>query len=459
MCYTEAKRHLVPPSGGRLCERDIREEIRMDVKLQELDRILKKEVTPALGCTGPTAVSYVAAEAAAAVGGTPQKVEVKVDRHIGTKNSDVGIPGTSVVGIRMAAALGALAGDAAAGLNVLHKVTPEDERAALAFSQSGNVVVDVDLETEILGLFMDCTVTTDKGVGRAVVVKTHTNLVHREANGQVQVDIPYDRMASMDESHDQMAGYRVADFYAYATQMPLEDLLFLREAVDMNKTLAQTIFDGKAKGAGFAVSMMNRAEGNPIRKAKAMTAAGAEARMEGFSLPAMSCATSGNVGLTASLPLISLAEDLGSSEEALLRALAMSFLMTICVKNRIGRVSSMCACVTAASQGVAAGESMLLGGDLACVDRAINNTVVNIFGVVCDGARLACALKLASAAGIAIECAMMARDGVETPVNEGIVAGNADETLNFMGDFAQHGMAGSDLALCKALYKKQNGVV
>lgn len=428
----------------------------MNAKLSELHAILKKEVTPALGCTGPTAVSYAAAEAAAAVGGKPIKVEIKVDRHIGTKNSDVGIPGTTAVGLEMAAALGALAGDAAAGLEVLHNVTPESEKEALAFARSGSVVVDVDLETDILGLFMDCTVTTDQGVGRAVVVKTHTGLVYREANGKVQVDIPYDRRASMDEGRDPMAHYKLADFYAYATEMPLEELLFLREAVSMNREIAQTVFDGRAKGAGFAASMMARAENSMIRKAKALTAAGSEARMEGFSLPVMSCATSGNVGLTASLPLISMAEDLAAGEEALLRALAMSFLTTICVKNRIGRVSSMCACVTAASQGIAAGASMLLGGDLACIGRAINNTVVNIFGVVCDGARLACALKLASAAGIAIECALMAKDGVMTPADQGIVAADADASLDFMGDFAQHGMAGSDLALCKALYKKQN---
>ena len=428
----------------------------MGMHKKELLAILQKEVVPALGCTGPTAVSYVAAEAATAVGGTPIKVEVKVDRHIGTKNSDVGIPGTSVVGLPMAAALGALAGDAAAGLNVLHNVTPADEKTALAFSKSGAVIVEPDLETEILGLFMDCTVTTDKGVGRAVVVKTHTNLVYREANGQVQVDIPYDRIASMNETHDAMAHYKLADFYDFATQIPLENIQFLSQAVDMNKALAAASLSGKAKGAGFGLSMMKRCEkGDVIRKAKALTAAGAETRMVGYSLPAMSCATSGNVGITASLPLISLAEDLGASEEALLRALALSFLMTICVKNRIGRVSSMCACVTAASQGIAAGAALLLGGDLACVDSAINNTLVNIFGVVCDGARVACALKLSSAAGIALECAMMAKDGAVTPANEGVVGKNADDSLNFMGDFAQHGLAGSDLALCRALYQKQ----
>lgn len=427
----------------------------MNEKQKELYAILKKEVSPALGCTGPTAVSYVAAEAATAVGGKPLKVEIKVDRHIGTKNSDVGIPGTSAVGLKVAAALGALAGDANAGLNVLHKVTSRDEKEALEFSRSGNVTVVPDLETDILGLYMDCVVTTDKGVGRAIVIKTHNNLVYREANGVKQVDIPFDRIASMNETKDVMAHYQIADFYELATQLPIKDLEFIKEASTLNKALADAYFTGKAKGAGFGISMIKRAGGDIIKKAQAITAAGAEARMIGYPLPAMSCATSGNVGITASLPLISMAEDLNCSEEQLIRALAMSFLMTICVKNRIGRVSSMCACVTAASQGVSAGAALLLGGDLACVNRAINNTIVNIFGVVCDGARLACALKLASAAGIALECAMMAIDGVETPLNEGVIGNNADTSLNFMGKFAQEGMAGSDLALCKALYEKQ----
>lgn len=430
----------------------------MTEQRKALLEILKKEVTPALGCTAPTAMAYAAAEAAEAVGGTPIKIEVTVDRHIGTKNGDVGIPGTNVVGLKMAACLGALAGDASAKLNVLHNVTEEDEQRALAFSKSDDIIVHVDLETEILGLYIDCTVTTEKGTGRAVIVKSHTNLVHREANGVVQVDIPFDRLASMNESHDAMASYTLADFYDFATQAPLEEILFLREAVTMNTTLANSIFDGSAKGAGFAMSMIKRAEGNMIRKAQALTSAGAEARMEGHGLPAMSCATSGNVGITSSLPLVSVAQDLGSSEEQLLRAIAMSFLVTICVKNRIGRVSSMCACVTAASQGVAAGTVMLMGGGFEQIDMAINNTAVNIFGVVCDGARLACALKLSSAAGIAIECAQIAMDGVMTPANEGIIDENADETLNFMGRFAQKGMAGSDLSLCKALYEKQQKV-
>jgi len=427
----------------------------MNAKFEELSQILHKEVKPALGCTGPTAISYVAAEAATAVGGEVKKIHVLLDRHIGTKGNDVGIPGTTVLGNEMAAALGAIAGDASAGLNVLHKVTPEDERKAYAFSRSGNVIVDIDWETEAIGLFMDCTVETDKGVGRAVVVKTHTGLVYREANGEVQVNIPYDRLASINETKDAMAHFQISDFYDYATQAPLEELLWLREAVTLNKGIAQAIFDHEVEGPGFALSMMQRADGNIIRKAKALCAAGSEARMAGFSRPAMSCATSGNVGITSSLPVISVAEDLKCTEEQLLRALCMSFLMTICVKNRIGRVSSMCACVVAASQGITAAVTMLLGGGIQEINKACNNTIVNVFGVVCDGARAACALKLASASGIAIECAMMAMDGVETPAGEGVCGLTADESLNFMGSFAKNGMAGSDKALCQALCAKQ----
>ena len=426
----------------------------MQKQYSDFLEILKKEVTPALGCT-VTSIAYAAAEAASAVGGTPKKVHIIMDRHQGTKGCDVGIPNTSLTGVEILAAIGAIAGDAEAKLNVLHNVTPEDEAAARQFVLDGNVQIDIDFETRILGLFMDCTVETDKGIGRSVIVKTHTNLVRKEANGKVLVDIPYDRIGSMDETHDPMASYTIGEFYSFATEVPVEELYFLREAVTMNNELADSIFTGEAVGAGFALSMMKRCNGDMIKKAKARTAAGSEARMSGFSKPAMSCATSGNVGITASLPLISLAEDLGASEEQLLRALAMSFLTTICVKNRIGRVSSMCACVVAASQGIAAGACMLMGGDLEAINRAANTTAINVFGVVCDGARLACAMKLASAAGTAIESAQIAMDGCQTPPGQGVCGIDADDTINFMGSFAQNGMKDSDLELCKALYAKR----
>ncbi len=429
----------------------------MNAAFEELSAILQAEIKPALGCTGPIGISYVAAEARDAIGGTPKKIIVKADKDLCAKNDDVGIPGTSVLGLKMATALGAFAGDASAKLEVLKNVTPEDERRAYEFSLTDNIIVEPDWETEAIGVYMEAIVETENGTGHAIVAKTHSNLVFKEANGKIIIDEHFERCKSLDETHDPIVKYEIKDFYQFATKAPLEKFSFLQEAVRMNRTLAKPALDGKT-GAGFAVSMMKRSEGSLIRKAKAITAAGSEARMAGFDLPTMTCATSGNVGITVSLPLSSVAEDLGKSGEELLRALALGYLVTVYTKNRIGRHSAMCACVVAGSEGVAAGTALLLGGDLKQVEMAINNTIVNIFGVVCDGARVACALKLASAAGIAIEGAMMAMDGVVTPVDEGVRGKTADDSIRFMGDFAKTGMITTDLMLCKALYAKHHEI-
>lgn len=429
----------------------------MDVRFEELLGILTAEVKPALGCTGPTVFSYVAAEARDAVGGTPTKIIIRGDKDKCAKEDDVGIPGTSIRGIKMAAALGAFAGDPSAKLEVLNSVTPEDEKKAYEFSLSDNIIIEPDWDTSEVGVYVDITVETEKGLGRAIVVQKHTNIVHKSANGKAIIDKPFDRLASIDETTDPIVKYDIKDFYEFASEVPIESLDFLKKSIEMNKKLAQVALDNKT-GIGIAISMMKRGKGDLLGKAKALTAAGAEARMAGYNLPAMSCASSGNVGITASLPLISIAEDLGKTEEDLLRSLALSFLVTIMCKNRIGRQSAMCACMVAASLGAAAGTVLLFGGDLRKIKMAINNTIINVFGIVCDGARLACALKLSSAIGVAIEGSMLAMDNIVTPVDEGICGKTADDSINFLGMFAREGMNETDMLLCKALYAKHHDI-
>jgi len=412
---------------------------------------LKEEVQPALGCTGPTVFSYVAAEARDAVGGTPLKIIIRADKDKCAKENDVGIPGTQVLGVKMAAALGAFAGDPKKKLEVLDSVTPEMERLAYEFSVSDNIIVEPDWETPIVGIYVDITVETDRGTGRAIVVKTHTNLVYKSANGKAIIDQPFDRLSSiLDENNDFMAGCKIRDMYDFAIQVPLDELLFLRDTIVMNRTLADAALNGEL-GKTFALSMLARGKDDMVVRAKALTAAAAEARMLGYNLPAMSCATSGNVGITASLPLISIAESLGKTEEELLRALAFSYLLTIMGKNRIGRQSAMCACMVTASFAVAGAAAMLFGGNPEQIDMAINNTIVNVFGVVCDGARRACALKLSSATGIALEGAMLAMDGIAVENNEGVCRATADRSVDFMGRHAKNGMLESDLFLCKSM--------
>jgi L-cysteine desulfidase len=417
--------------------------------------VLKDEVQPALGCTGPIVFSYVAAEARDAVGGIPRRIIIKADKDKCAKENDVGIPGTQYLGVKMAAALGAFAGDPKAKLEVLHSVTPNMEQAAYEFCISGNVVLEPDWETPLIGIYVDITVETDKGVGRAIVVKTHTNLVHKSANGKVIFEKPFNRLESIkEEKNDFISNCKISDMYDFALNIPVEELTFLYESVSMNIKLAEVVLNGEL-GPTYALSMLSRGREDMIQRAKALTAAAAEARMVGYNLPAMSCATSGNVGITASLPIISVAETLGKKEEDILRALAFSFLLTILGKNRIGRQSAMCACMVTASLGVAGAVTMLLGGNLKQIEMSINNTIVNVFGVVCDGARRACALKLSSAVGIALEGALLAMDGITTNSGEGVCRNSADESIDFMGRHAKEGMLESDMILCKLLLGEQ----
>jgi len=422
-------------------------------QLSRLNELLKTDVLPAFGCTGPIAVSYVAAEARSAVGGTPQKIIVRADKDICSKNDDVGIPGTTVKGLKMAASLGACAGDPAAKLEVLKGVTPEQEAQARAFAETGDIQIIPDWETDVLGIYIAVEVMTENGVGKATVAKKHHNVVYKEANGKVLIDQHFDRRAGLDESNEPISQYGLRDFFEYATQIDIEELYWLREALRMNKDLADMALTGKT-GIGLGQTLLENSGDDIVRRAKAMAAAGSEARMGGLDMPTMSCATSGNAGITGAVTLLSLANDLGKSEEELLRALALCYFVTCFGKNRIGRHSAMCACAVVASCGVAAGTVLLLGGGLEKVMNAINNTILNVFGVLCDGARYGCALKLSSAAGIAMEGAMLAMKGANTPADEGVTCANGEETINFMGRFAKSGMKDTDLYLCKALFNK-----
>lgn len=426
----------------------------MDKKIyDQMNDILKAEVKPAFGCTGPIGIAYAASEARDAVGGTPIRIRITADKDMCAKNGDVGIPGTKYKGIEIAACLGAFAGDASKKLEVLKGITPEDEKKAYAFAKAGDIQVIPDWETEKIGVFIQAEVETENGIGKAIVAKTHSNLVYKAANDTILVDEHFERVGNLDETKDPITEFGIADFYEFATSIPIEELYWLREALQMNRALSEKAMSGST-GIGLGIRLMENAGDDLIRRAKAWAAAGSEARMGGLNMSTMACATSGNVGITGSMPLMSLAEDLGKSEEELLRALAFSYYVTCFGKNRIGRHSAMCACVVAASCGVAAGTSLLLGGDLQTAMGAINNTVCNVFGVVCDGARYACALKLSSAVGVAIEGAMLAKEGTVLPANEGVTGQDGQATIEFLGQFAKKGMLYTDKFLCQELYKK-----
>lgn len=417
--------------------------------------LLRSEVKPALGCTGPVLMAFAAAVSRAAVGGTPVRARILLDKDTYIKNCAVGIPGIDARGIPIAAALGVIAGDASAGMEVLRNVGPKDAARAKEFL--ANVTVDIKWDFDGIGLYVESWVETDKGVGHSLVAKTHTNVVFTEVDGAlVQGAYPESFTEAVDHSGDVIRKYTVADLFAFASAMPVDELAFLREAVAMNTALAE---HGLKTGAGenFGNYLLQVPFVTPIQKAKSLAAAASDARMAGEVLPAMSCATSGNVGITASLPLISMARDLGKTEEELLRALAFSFLLTIQIKSYIGRYSAFCACAIAASIGVAGGMVLLLGGGAKESGDAIRSVIGSTLGVVCDGAKHGCALKLSTGAGAAIEAAYLAVAGTAIRANDGFVCENVDDTIRIMGRMAHEGEAEADEMMCRLIFERDTG--
>ncbi|MDR2075853.1 MAG: L-serine ammonia-lyase, iron-sulfur-dependent, subunit alpha [Desulfovibrio sp.] len=418
--------------------------------------LLRAEVKPALGCTGPVLMAFAAAVSRNAVGGKPLRARILLDKDTYIKNCAVGIPGIDARGIPIAAALGLIAGDASAGMEVLRDVKPEDAARAKEFLP--RIAVDIKWDFKGIGLYVETWVETDRGLGHSLVAKTHTQVVFTEVNGKlVSGEYPADFTEVVDHSGDAVRRYTVRDFFAFASARPMEDLAFLREAIAMNTALAE---HGLKTGAGenFGNFLLQVPFATPVQKAKSLAAAAADARMAGEVLPAMSCATSGNVGITASLPLISMARDLRLSEETLLRALAFSFLLTIQIKSYIGRYSAFCACAIAASIGIAGGMVLLLGGNARQSGDAIRNIIGSTLGVLCDGAKHGCALKLSTGAGAAIESAYLAMSGAAIRANDGFVCEDVDDTIRLMGRMAHEGEAEADKMMCRLIFERDTGI-
>ncbi|MDR1360274.1 MAG: L-serine ammonia-lyase, iron-sulfur-dependent, subunit alpha [Deltaproteobacteria bacterium] len=414
--------------------------------------LLRAEIKPALGCTGPVLMAFAVAVSRNAVGGTPLKAKILLDKDTYIKNCAVGIPGIEARGIPIAAALGLIAGDASAGMEVLRKVRAGDALKARDFLP--RISVDIKWDFKGIGLYVESWVETDKGLGHSLIAKTHTNVVFIAVNGKlIQGAYPLDFAQAVDDSGDLIRKYAVKDLFDFASSRPLGDLAFLREAMAMNLALAE---HGLKSGAGenFGNALLQIPFATPVQKAKSLAAAAADARMAGEALPAMSCATSGNVGITASLPLISMAGDLRLPEERLLRALAFSFLLTIQIKSYIGRYSAFCACAIAASIGVAGGMVMLLGGNARQSGDAIRSIIGSTLGVVCDGAKHGCALKLSTGAGAAIEAAYLAMAGTAIRANDGFVCAGVDETIRLMGRMAHEGEAAADEMMCRLIFER-----
>jgi len=417
--------------------------------------LLKKEVIPALGCTEPIAVALAAAKAAEVLMKTPQKIEVLLSKNMLKNAMGVGIPGTGMTGVPIATALGAIGGNPQAGLEVLKDITLEDIVAAKEMVSEKRVSVNLKTTNEKLYIEVKC--SYEKIFSRVIIKGTHTNVVLIELNGKV-IFKNDDIGSSSKEDKEECIELSVKRIYEYAQSVSIEDVNFLLEGARMNKLVSD---EGLKNDYGLKVgkSILENSKVSPFVEdlssfIVSVTAAASDARMAGCNLPVMSTAGSGNQGIAASLPAFAAAMKLGKSDEELTRALVISNLMTIYIKTYLGRLSPLCGSGVAATTGSSCAITYLLGGKLENINYAIKNMIANVTGVICDGAKSGCALKIASGVSAAVQSAVLAINGVEATDNDGIIDTDVDNTVRNLGIIGTKGMIETDSVILEIMTSK-----
>ena len=410
----------------------------------EIVALIKREVIPAIGCTEPIAVALCTARATELLGCRPTSIEVLLSANILKNAMGVGIPGTGMIGLPIAVALGATIGRSAYRLEVLRDVTLEAVREARE-SYVDTKKIHIGLKENITEkLYAEVTVRAGESEATAIIAGGHTNFVYLAKNGEVELD---NRTASAAEEEQGEVPLMLARVWEFAMESPLSELRFILETKRLNKAAAEISFAGQY---GHQIGRTMRCErerkvmGDSIfSHILAYTSAACDARMAGAMIPVMSNSGSGNQGIAATLPVVVYAEDTYASEEQTIRALALSHLTVIYIKQSLGRLSALCGCVVAAT-GSSCGITYLMGGGYNEVDSAVKNMIANLTGMICDGAKPSCSMKLTSGVSTAVLSAMMAMDGQCVTSGEGIIEEDVDRSIRNLTRIGRDGMNETD---------------
>lgn len=410
--------------------------------------LLREETLPAIGCTEPVAVALCAAEASACLLKEPYRLHLEVSPYILKNGMHVGIPGTAgLTGLDLACALGSLLPHPEKQMTILGDVSDEKLSKAKAIVQSGSVSVrSADTPYKV---WVDVRIDAADGHwARAVIQGTHTHVLLVEKDGQ---PLRTDRCQES-ESRD-MPAITLESVYAFATTVSQADLEFLDEIIRVNTRIA---CEGLARDYGLCVGRHLANSPDAAQQVIAVTAAAADARMSGCQLPVMTNMGSGNQGITASLPVIETAHLLGASHEQLLRALAISELVAMEVKTHIGRLSALCGCSIAAAIGTASAMVFLRGGNFEQIAYAVNMMVGDVTGIICDGAKPGCALKIATAVSAAQRAAVLALSLEHTVQPYGIVSSDVEATIQNLGTLGREGMGNANDVVLRMMLDGQH---
>jgi L-cysteine desulfidase len=426
--------------------------------------ILKMEISPALGCTEPSAIALATAAAASLLPGQViEAIEVWMDMNLYKNGFAVSIPGTrGEAGLDLAAALGAAGGDSNRKLEVLDSVDDIALAKAKEWIREGRVRVNLD--TSVKGLFVRAVIRTGQHEAEAVIRDIHDNVILMQRDGQPIPDHPLlanqrAEKKSVVQLEKWLAERSMEELLELLDDLDEEDLAFMEEGALCNSRLAEYgLKFGPGLGIGQTLERLYR-EGliqkDLVLAARILTSAAADARMSGVKLPAMSSAGSGNHGLTAILPIWAVREYLPAvTKRQVLEAIALSHIVTAYLKAHTGRLSAVCGCSVAAGAGATAGVAYLMGGNNRHVAAAIINLIEDLAGVICDGAKAGCALKLATAAGAAVQAALFALHGVRASHMDGIIGVSVEKTAFNVGQLSTEGMIEADRTILRILVEK-----
>lgn len=423
------------------------------IERNKIISLIKREVVPAIGCTEPIAVSLAVAKAREVLGSLPDKIIVHLSANVFKNAMGVGIPGTDMTGLFIAIALGALAGKSEYGLEVLRDITQADVESGKKIIEEKRIEIRLkENAPEKLYIEVECFNNNKKSC--VIIAGTHTNFTHISHNEEVLLKNDNHSHSSSNDDTPELTLRKVFDF---ATTTPFEEISFILEAATMNKTVAEASLKGNY-GHQLGKMLKNKFDKGFLRdsvytRILSYTSAACDARMAGVKIPVMSNSGSGNQGISATLPVVIFAEENKKSEEELARALILSHLTAIYIKMNLGRLAALCGCVVAAT-GSSCGITWLMGGSYEQVCFAVKNMIANLTGMVCDGAKPSCSLKVTSGVSTAVFSALMAMDDIYVTSLEGIIEDDVDKCIRNLAQIGSVGMNETDKLILEIMTNK-----
>ncbi|MES0238084.1 serine dehydratase subunit alpha family protein [Citrobacter sedlakii] len=418
---------------------------------------VQEEVKPALGCTEPISLALAAAVAAAELDGAVERIDAWVSPNLMKNGLGVTVPGTGMVGLPIAAALGALGGNSQAGLEVLKDASAQAIHDAKAMLSAGKVSVMLQQPCDEI-LFSRAKVYSRDGWACVTIVGGHTNIVRIETHAGVK--FAQDTRTDGDEQDSPLAVLSTTsleEILAFVNNVPFDDIRFILDAARLNGALSQEGLRGSWGlhiGATLEKQCARGLLANDLSTAIIIrTSAASDARMGGATLPAMSNSGSGNQGITATVPVMVVAEHFGADEEKLARALMLSHLSAIYIHHQLPRLSALCAATTA-EMGAAAGMAWRVDVRYSTISMAIGSMIGDVSGMICDGASNSCAMKVSTSASAAWKAVLMALDDTAVTGNEGIVAHNVEQSISNLCALACHSMQQTDKQIIEIMARK-----